>query len=129
MSIKLDPKRYSKVQKQVAALNLTPDQKIEFKKHINTALLLAHLSDTYMTRCEQTLRESGDWNLELKELIKHAIGKIRLVTLYTDETLNKDADTFYEDLKFLDDLMLSLIDKVTDETKQNALIALIDINF
>lgn len=72
----LDPKRYKKVQKQVAELNLTPEQKQELKKNINTALLLAHLSDTFMSRSEEILKESGDWNLELKTLIKHAVNKL-----------------------------------------------------
>lgn len=122
----LDPKRYKKVQKQVAGLNLTDEQKKEFKKHINTALLLAHLSDTFMTRCEQTLRESGDWKLELKTLIKHAIGKLWLVTKYTDETLNRDWDNFYADIDFLDKLMLGVIKKATDDEKQSKILELIE---
>lgn len=123
---KLDPKRYRKVQKQVAQLNLTDGQKQAFKKHINTALLLAHLSDTFMARSEEILKDSGDWHLELKTLIKHATGKLMLVTKYTDETLNRDEAAFYSDLAFLDKLMLSVIDKVDNDEKQNTLLNILN---
>ena len=122
----LDPKRYKKVQKQVAELNLTPEQKQEFKKNINTALLLAHLSDTFMSRSEEILKESGDWNLELKTLIKHAVNKLMLITKYTDETLNKDEANFYADLNFLDKLMLAVINAATDDEKQSKILELIE---
>ena len=108
-----------------AALRLSPEQRVRFKQNINTALLLAHLCDAFFVRAEEVLKETGEWELELRVQWKHAVQKIRKVTLYTDETLNHDEEIFYEDIKFLDAFMLTLIDRATDDEKQAKILNMI----
>lgn len=108
-----------------AALRLSPDQRARFKTNINTALLLAHLCDGFFVRAEEVLKEAGEWELELRVQWKHTIQKIRKVTLYTDETLNQDEALFEESRIFLDALMLTLIERVDDNEKQDKILNMI----
>lgn len=108
-----------------AHLRLTPEQRAHFKTNINMALLLAHLADGFFVRAEEVLKEAGNWELDLREQWKHAINKIRKVTLYTDATLDRDEAAFYADLKFIDDLMLTLIERIDDNEKQDKVLNMI----
>ena len=102
-----------------AVLDLSEEQRHRFAGDLNTSLLLAHLTDEYFIRAETTLKEVGNWELDLRTNWKHALNKIRKVTLYTDSTLEKDEEMFYADLKFLSAVMSVIKERAVDEEKQD----------
>ena len=118
-------KQKIKIQKPASALNMTPEQRKRFKAPLNMAFLLAHLTDGFFNRAEQVLQEQGKLEIDMRTNWKHAVQKIRKVTLYTDATLDKDADCFQADLMFLDRLMLLMLEKATDEEKQEKILTMI----
>ena len=111
--------------KTVSALNLTEKQRKEFKMNLHMGLELAHLSDAFLSRSEEVLRQSGDWRLDLKQHIKKASAQIEKVTQYTDKYLGNQENYFYNDVKFLDALMLVLIERATDSEKQEKIINIV----
>ena len=111
--------------KPVSALNLTEEQRKEFKMNLHMGLELAHLSDAFLSRSEEVLKQSGNWRLDLKQHIKKATAQIEKVTQYTDKYLGSQEDDFYNDVKFLDTLMLVLIERATDSEKQEKIINMV----
>ena len=111
--------------KAVSSLNLNDEQLKAFKMNLHMGLELAHLADTFLYRSEVVLKESGNWRLDLKQNIKKATAQIMKVTQYTDKHLGNQEDDFYSDVKFLDALMLLMIERATDEEKQEKVLNMI----
>ena len=101
-------------------INIPDPQK--FKECVNMALMLSHLSLSYISRAEDEARQVGRYRLEVKQRINKAFLATKQITDWTDSTL-KISEAFYNaDLAFLDRLMQLLIDKVSDSEKQGYLL-------
>ena len=108
-------------------INLTDEHK--FKTSVNMALMLCHVSLAYISRAEDEARKGGNFRLEIKKRINDAFKSLTKVTDWTDKTLNRSEAMYNADLAFLDRLMQSLIDNVSDSEKQGYLLDFIESRY
>jgi hypothetical protein len=101
-------------------LNIPDPQK--FKQCVNMALMLSHLSLSYISRAEDEARQVGKFRLEVKQRINKAIIYTKQITDWTDSSLRQSEAFYNSDLSFLDRLMQLLIDNVSDSEKQGYLL-------